>query len=328
MSQISQKHASLYIKASQYDIVGEYLLKAMGTILGSALTPPILDAWTAAYAQLADIMINMEKNMLQEARDWTDWRDFVIAKKVKEADTITSFYLEPRDKKPLPAFLPGQYVSIQTDVPDLHYLQSRQYSLSSAPNKEYYRITVKKDRGAPAVGEADAPTHPGYVSTILHDEKNVGDVLQVSFPRGDFHLDSKDSIVHPIVLVSAGVGLTPLVSMLEALTQSKQSLPISWIHGTRNSKVQAFGKDIQEFAKSLDQLRVKVFNAEDDGQSDYDFAGRVDPNKLDGEQDLYLNDGRTVYYVCGPESFMTDVRKFLLAQGVEDERIKLEVFGE
>jgi len=326
VSKISQKHASLYIQESQYDIVGEYLLKAMGTILGSALTPPILDAWTAAYKQLADIMIKMEKDMLGEAGDWTGWRDFEIAKKVKEAQYITSFYLKPKDKKALPRFLPGQYVSVQTDVPDLHYLQSRQYSMSSAPNKDYYRITVKKEE-APNVGEAVAPTHPGYISTVLHDRKEVGDVLQVSFPRGDFCLDASKTIDYPVVLISAGVGLTPLVSILETLAEKKHTAPVSWIHGTRNSKLQAFGDHVRDLQEDLSNLRIRLFNHEDDKQTSYDFVGRVNLDKLDPEKELHLSNGRTEYRVCGPGSFMTDVKQTLIGMGVEEGKVKIEVFG-
>lgn len=299
----------------------------MGTILGSALTPPILDAWTAAYKQLADIMIKMEKDMLREAGDWAGWRDFVITKKVKEAQFITSFYLVPKDKKVLPKFLPGQYVSVQTDVPDLHYLQSRQYSLSSAPNKDYYRITVKKERGAPKIGEADAPTHPGYISTILHDRKEVGDVVQVSFPRGDFYLDPSKAVDYPVVLISAGVGVTPLVSILEALADKKHTAPISWIHGTRNSKLQAFGDHVRDLQQDTSNLRIRVFNQEDDKQTSYDFVGRVNLDKLDPDKDLHLSNSSTEYYVCGPGSFMTDVKKTLLNMGVEESRVKEEVFG-
>lgn len=212
VSKISQKHASLYIQPDQYDIVGTYLLRAMSTVLGAALTPAILDAWTAAYKQLADLMIGVEGDMLKEADGWTSWRDFVITDKVKEADEITSFYLKPKDGKPLPAYLPGQYISVQLEVPDLHYLQPRQYSLSSAPREDWYRISVKKESGV-QIGHPDAPAHPGYVSNVLHDRKQVGDVVEVSFPRGDFFLDTKRTLDFPIVLISAGVGVTPMVAI-------------------------------------------------------------------------------------------------------------------
>lgn len=141
---ICNKHTSLYIQPEQYDIVGKYLLETMGELLGDAFTPAIRDAWGAAYAQLAKIMIDREEQLYQASEGWRDWRDFKIQKKVPESDEITSFYLAPIDGGKLPTFLPGQYISVRTEVPELHYLQARQYSLSDAPGKDYYRISVKR----------------------------------------------------------------------------------------------------------------------------------------------------------------------------------------
>lgn len=141
---ICHKHASLYIRPEQYDIVGKHLLAAMGEILGFGLTPEILDAWTAAYGQLAAIMIGRERQLMDDAQGWTDWKEFVIKDKVQESSVITSFYLVPKDRKPLSPFKPGQYISIMTEVPHLSHRQARQYSLSDAPCVDYYRISVKR----------------------------------------------------------------------------------------------------------------------------------------------------------------------------------------
>ena len=144
---ISQKHASRYIQPDQYDIVGTYLLQAMGKVLQEALTQDIYDAWAAAYKELASVMIAREAQLLKDAGDWKDWRDFTISKKVKESDEITSFDPTPKDRKPLPTYLPGQYILVRIDVPALKYLQPRQYSLSEEHREDHYRISVKKDRG-------------------------------------------------------------------------------------------------------------------------------------------------------------------------------------
>jgi len=107
---ITNKHASLHVQPEQYVVVGKYLLTAMKEVLGDALTPELLEAWRAAYGQLADILIKKEDDLYKHTHDWTDWRDFRIKRKVKESEAITSFYLEPVDEnyKPLPQFLPGQ----------------------------------------------------------------------------------------------------------------------------------------------------------------------------------------------------------------------------
>lgn len=327
---VAQKHASLYVQPEQYDVVGKYLLAAMQQVLGAALTPEILDAWKAAYAQLADLMISREAKLYADADGWTDWRDMKIAWKVKESDEVTSFYLEPCDGKPLPPFLPGQYISVRTDIPELEYLQARQYSLSGAPQLGHYRISVKRDRGLYA-RRPDAPVQPGYLSNILHDHKEVGDTVQVSRPAGDFFLDVRDeSDPAPVVLLSAGVGLTPMMSILDTLHAKGDQRKVSWVHATRNSKVQAFAGRVREIAGKNGHAR-KVFHSRPGAGErmgeDYEFEGRMDLDKLSGTDDLMLHDGRARYYICGPEGFMADLERRLRDKGVPRERINMEVFG-
>jgi nitric oxide dioxygenase len=106
---IANKHASLLVRPEHYPIVGKYLLGGMAEVLGEALTPDILDAWAVAYGELADIFIGVEKKLYDQTHGWTDWRDFEIVKKVKENAEITSFYLAPVDRQPLPIFKPGKF---------------------------------------------------------------------------------------------------------------------------------------------------------------------------------------------------------------------------
>lgn len=300
----------------------------MGEVLGDALTQPIHDAWAAAYWQLANIMIGREKDILSSQGEWKDWRDFKIARKEKESEDITSFYLEPVDGKPLPTFKPGQYISVMTTVPKLEYLQSRQYSLSDAPRSEYYRISVKKDMGL-NTDKAGAKHEPGYISNILHEEKNVGDVLQVSHPCGDFFLDEASE--SPVVLMSAGVGITPMVSILNTLVAKKSQRKVSWIHGTRSTAVQAYGQHIKDVVTKNANVQAIVFNKtpteKDIKGQDYNHTGRLSIAALDKERDLYIQDKTAQYYICGPSSFMLDMEKGLKDLGVGEERIKLELFG-
>jgi len=294
--------------------VGKYLLKAMKDVLGDALTPAVHQAWGAAYKQLANIMIGREEHIYQECDDWTDWRSFVISEKVIESEEITSSSLRPQDGRPLPTFRPGQYVSIRTDVPALHYLQSRQYSLSDAPHADHYRISVKR----------------GYISSILHDKKQVGDRLQVSHPAGEFFLDVEHD-KRPLVLISAGVGSTPMLSMMKTLDEQEATQPISWIHATRNLKMQAFGEDVRSIAQHRPNMHPHVFmkypSDKDTEGKDYQFSGRMSLGRLDREGDLFLDKKDAEYFVCGPERFMTDMQKTLREYGVEEERIKVEFFA-
>ncbi|KAE8154819.1 globin-like protein [Aspergillus avenaceus] len=324
------KHASLYIQPDQYKIVGKFLLEAMGEVLGDALTPDILDAWATAYWQLANLMIGREADLYKQSEGWTDFRDFRIAKKVPESSEITSFYLEPVDGKPLPQFRPGQYISVQVFVPELKYPQARQYSLSDKPRSDYYRISVKREAGL-NTEDPNAISKPGYVSNILHANINEGDVIKVSHPYGDFYLSEAES-PNPIVLIAAGVGLTPLTSILNTILSSNAAdRKIHFIHGARSTAVRAFKNDVIALKAKYPNLHATYFTshptAEEKEGVDYDYAGRVDLSKLDASKDLFLDNKQTEYYICGPERFMTSMRKALHGASVNEDRIKLELFG-
>lgn len=331
VEKICQKHASLYVQPEHYKIVGEYLLRAMGDVLGAALTKDVLDAWEAAYWQLANIMIAKEGQIMDQAGGWTDWRDFRIAKKVKESDEITSFYLEPVDGNPLPSYKPGQYISVKTVVPKLNYMQPRQYSLSDKPDSNHYRISVKKEVGLPA-NESEAVAHPGYISNVLHDTKSEGDVISVSHPAGEFYHDPEADTDSPLVLLSAGVGSTPMISILSTALGRGSAQRINFIHGARNTSVQAFGDHIRSVANQHENVTATFFISTPDAQRDvqdvhYQHAGRVRLDVLDREKELFLSNSDTKYFICGPEAFMAAMEKQILELGVEPERIKMEVFG-
>ncbi|EYE90505.1 flavohemoprotein [Aspergillus ruber CBS 135680] len=328
---ICNKHASLYIQPEHYGIVGKFLLEAMGQVLGDALTPEILDAWAAAYWQLANLFIGRESDIYKQNEGWTQWREFKVAQKVPESAEITSFYLKPVDEKPLPRFRPGQYISIQVQVPQLEYPQARQYSLSDMPRDDYYRISVKKETGL-NTAKPEAKVNPGYVSNILHETVNEGDVVEVSHPCGDFFLTEQEPS-HPIVLVAAGVGLTPLTSMFNTLTSTPadSQRKIHFIHGARTTSVRAFKDQIKSRAEQLPNLRATFFtsspSADEKQGVDYDVKGRIDVSKMDANKDLFLDNAQTEFYICGPTTFMNDISNSLKARGVASERVHMELFG-
>lgn len=329
---ICNKHASLYIQPDDYKIVGKYLLEAMGQVLGTALTPAILEAWAAAYWQLANLFIGREDVIYKQSGGWTQWRDFRVTRKVPESDEITSFYLQPVDEKPLPWFHPGQYISVQVQVDHLKYPQARQYSLSDKPRSDYYRISVKKESGLNPADPA-ARANPGYVSNELHGSVSEGDVIKVSHPCGDFFLTEEGSASsHPVVLIAAGVGLTPLTSMLNTLTSDvADSRRIHFIHSARTTAVRAFKDQIKSKTQQHPNLHSTFFtsspSADEKQGVDYDFQGRIDLSKLDANKDLFLDAPDTQYYVCGPTAFMNDVASGLKAQGVAADRVHMEAFG-
>ncbi|KAH7319584.1 globin-like protein [Stachybotrys elegans] len=329
---IAMKHVSLFIRPEQYDIVGKHLVEAFGIVLGDALTPEIVDAWVAAYGQLANIFIQREKTLYAEMGDWQDWRKFEIVKKEAETDAITSFTLKPVDGKFIPSYLPGQYVSLQVPVRELNGLhQSRQFSLSEAPiaNMNHYRVTVKKEAMEDAsIEDLAAGKVPGLISNILHNRYNVGDVVELSPPHGDFFLDAKSlPETTPIVLLSAGVGATPVMSMLQTLLNANSSRPISWLHGARDSSNVCFKKDVQEAAAKHSNVRARFFvkTVEEADKADH-VEGRLDVARLDQEETLHLDDASTQYFICGPEKWMHQTKNFLLGKGVTAERTHLELF--
>ncbi|KAF2841858.1 flavohemoglobin [Patellaria atrata CBS 101060] len=312
---ICNKHASLDIQPAQYAIVGKYLLESMSTILGDAVTPEIHDAWAAAYWQLADIMIDAEAKLYGTAGKWKGWRDFRIARKVRESRDVTSFYLEPVDGEPLPSFHPGQYISVEMDVPALGYRQSRQYSLSDAPRREHFRISVKREDGVPDVQSPEAARHPAYVSNVLHDTKNEGDVVGVTHPFGEFFVDPTLETDAPLVLLGAGVGLTPLLSILNTLVERGTKRKISWIHTARNSEVRAFEQHVRGVGEKNDNVKTRI------------LEGHLDLDRLDKEEDLFVEDNKTEYFICGPLAFMEGMKEKLQSYGAGADRIHLERFG-
>lgn len=186
VSRIAHKHASLGITADQYPVVGENLLASIKEVLGDAISPPIVDAWAAAYQQLADILIDFEANLYKAAAatpgGWNGWRRFVVDEKIRESAEIISFHLRPLDQKALPSYKPGQFISVRMFVPELNVFQPRQYSLSDIPNGQFFRISVKK--------ESSTENRPaGQISNVLHEKLPIGSEIDVSFPYGDFFLD-------------------------------------------------------------------------------------------------------------------------------------------
>ncbi|KAH9886332.1 flavohemo protein [Xylariomycetidae sp. FL2044] len=329
VERIAHKHASLTVQPAQYQIVGKFLIEAVASVLGDACTPEIAEAWTAAYDALAHVFINREQQIYAAHRGWKDWRRFKIQHKERESAEITSFYLVPEDGAPLPPFLPGQYVSLRVSIPDMGCMQPRQYSLSDAPGGDCYRISVKKEAGK-LVGT------PGLVSNKLHDEYEEGDLVELTHPTGEFFVDAADRSTAPIVLISAGVGVTPMMSILNSLTKGHDSGPpgprrISWIHGAHSSESRAFAGHLRKASEKNANIRCTIFLTETkEGEVegvDYHFRGRVSLPKLDPEMSLFLGTRGTQYYVCGPSAFMADVRQFLLDAGVGPDGIHLEVFG-
>jgi nitric oxide dioxygenase len=321
LKNIANKHVSLGVRPDQYPIVGEHLLAAIKAVLGDAATDDIMSAWAHAYGNLADILMGMESDLREESGEkpggWVGWRDFIVRAKQPESDVITSFLLEPANGKPVMNFEPGQYISVAVQVPRLGLQQIRQYSLSDAPNGRSYRISVKREGGAD-------PEQAGYVSTLLHDQVQVGDTIKVAAPHGTFYVDVNATT--PVVLISGGVGLTPMVSMLNRVLQSP-GRDMVFVHGARNSAVHAMKDHLRQTAQQHPHFKTIIFYNEplpgDQQGKDYDYPGLVDIGLI--AQTILLPNAD--YYICGPLPFMRMQHDALLAKGIKEPRIHYEVFG-
>lgn len=263
-------------------------------MLGDAVTPEVAEAWSAAYYALADIFINTEKQLYSSWGEWTDWRRFKIQKKVAESSEISSFYLAPENGKPLPPFQPGQYTSLRIFIPEIGYTQPRQYSMSDAPSSNCYRISVKKEAGKQTGIK-------GLISNLLHDKFNEGDFVEITHPTGPFAIDPDGQSKTPVVLISAGVGITPMVSILNSFVAAGSSRPVSWLHGAHSTEVQAFDSHIKSVAAAHPNIQTTVFKtavkeSEVEGV-DYHFVGRMDLRKVDQVRHLFLDNVSTNYYV-------------------------------
>ncbi|KVP18503.1 dihydropteridine reductase [Burkholderia multivorans] len=320
LKNIANKHASLGVRPEHYPIVGEHLLGAIKETLGDAATDEIVSAWALAYGNLADLLAGMESGLYEQAATrvggWTGWRSFIVRDKRPESSVITSFVLEPADGQPVANFEPGQYVSVAVDVPTLGLQQIRQYSLSDMPNGRTYRISVKREGGG--------PYPPGYVSCLLHDHVNVGDEVRLAAPYGCFHIDVDAST--PIVLISGGVGLTPMISMLKRAIQDPKR-QVVFVHGARNSGVHAMRDRLRETARTHTNFSLIVFYDDPLPQDlpgrDYDHAGLVDVNAI--KDAILLPDAD--YYICGPVPFMRLQHDALKQLDIPEARIHYEVFG-
>jgi nitric oxide dioxygenase len=322
VKQIAHKHRSLGVKPEQYPIVGEHLLGAIKEVLGDAATDDILAAWAEAYGVIASAFIGIESDMYTNSAlqpgGWTDFRPFIIAHKDRESDVITSFYLTPQDQGPLASFEPGQYVSMRVQIPGETYTQIRQYSLSHAPGQPFYRISVKREDTNPAVPE-------GKISVYLHNQVQEGDVVWLSAPAGDFTLDLADT--RPITLLSGGVGLTPMVSMLHFLVTTQPNRKVTFIHAAQNGQHHALRQEIEKLAKEHPQVTLAWCYAQptaiDASEKVYHKEGYLD---LPWIQSLVPTvDGS--FYFCGPLPFMKTVNQALIAWGVPESDRHYEFFG-
>ncbi|WP_326616070.1 globin domain-containing protein [Streptomyces decoyicus] len=354
LTRIAHKHASLGVRADQYPIVREHLFAAIAEVLGAAVTDEVVRAWDEVYWLMAHALIAIEKRLSAEAGVAEDgvWRPYRVAARVQETDEVATFLLRPADGAPVPPARPGQYVSVQVQLPD-GARQIRQYSLSGQPDGGL-QISVKRVAAAGRPGApSDAPA--GEVSGYLHAHVHGGETLHVSPPFGDVVLDDGDG---PLLLASAGIGCTPMVGMLAHLAAAGSRRRIIAAHADRSPATHPFRTDLRRLTDKLTDATTELWYEEgvryeegiryadgiryEDGvrrkeavrhgeeRAEAETGGAADPVTVrTGRMDLtqiVVPAGSTAY-LCGPVPFMKAARAQLLASGVPASNIHYEVFG-
>lgn len=306
VAHIANKHVSVGIRAEHYPIVGKHLIASIKEVLGDAATPELIDAWTAAYMQLADVLIGAEKaiydkNAVAEG-GWTGWRFFKVAEKSKQTDNVTSFKLVPVDNGKMPEVKAGQYISVRVFVKGQDLIQPRQYTVVKA-DATSLTIAVKNV-------EAVEKSPAGMVSNTLHNDINEGDVVEVSFPVGEFNLPEGNG---ELCLLSAGIGITPLFAMLKEAVQKDPTRKISFVHVCKNKEAIPFREELALVVKE-GNVSFEVFETSEHGRPSEDFFKSLVSQGAD-------------YCICGPVPFMKLAASELVKNGVAENKIHAEKFG-
>ncbi|BDX04811.1 NO-inducible flavohemoprotein [Planctobacterium marinum] len=309
VERIAHKHTSFNVQPEMYQIVGHHLTETLRDLTGELFTAEVEEAWQAAYSFLAEMFIHREQQLytskLAEPGGWRNARTFIVQAIEQESELVKSFILVPEDNGPVISYQPGQYLGIKVKPPGYPHTEIRQYSLSDKPNGKCYRISVKRESG----------DIPGVVSNYLHDHVNKGDAIEVHPPAGDFYFLDRNT---PVVLISAGVGATPMQAMLEHLAHIHYQHQVYYLHACETPAQHSFSQ------------RTKTLISHNNWQSFTWYAQQSHADALQGMMNFDAVDvpyGLAHFYLCGPVGFMAFAKKQLLAQGVAQERIHYEVFG-
>lgn len=305
-------------------VVGAFTVQAVTLAAGSIYRGFAAREQSRLERQRLELLIQTARLQHQELAQvqlqWNGYRKFQIARKQQECDGVWSFVLEPHDRRPLPVFKPGQYLTFQLNCPGRDKPVVRCYSISDAPKPDHYRVTIKRE-GAPA----DKPNvPPGAASSFFCDVLQEGDIIDAKAPAGHFALDlAKDT---PVVLISAGVGVTPMLSMANAIAARGSKRECWFFFGARNGAEHIHRAEIDKL-RQLDNVQVHVCYSrpqpEDRKDTDYNHEGRVAVELFK----KLLPSNNYEYYLCGPGPFMKSITDDLRAWGVPDSVVFFEAFG-
>ena len=283
-------------------------------LLRALRIPALSPGWQASFRALLEEGSGSGNAGLVAASPppaWPGFRQLTVTAITPESDAVISIRLEDPTGAPLPVARPGQWLTLRVQPDPQQRSLLRNYSLSGPPDAGYYRITVKRE-------------HDGAASGYLHTRLRVGDQLDIAAPRGTFILDQTPA---PVLLISAGIGATPVLAMLQALVEAHSDRELWWLHSARNGRQHSFAAEARALLASLPNARSHVYYSRpgpnDHEGRDFDSAGRLSGSLL-----AELNPPSDAEaYVCGPPTFMDEISAGLSAIGVDASRIHTEPFG-
>ncbi|MET7769797.1 globin domain-containing protein [Nocardia sp. NPDC005366] len=311
LSRIGHKHASLGITADQYQVVHDNLFAAIVAVLGAdVVTEPVAEAWDRVYWLMANALIDLEKELYVEAgvEPGAVFRNVTVVSRVEDVPGVTVFTVESADSATaLPEFLPGQYISVGVRLPD-GARQLRQYSLVDAPGNGRLAFAVKR---VEALQERPA----GEVSSWLHANLGVGDTLEITLPFGDVTVDTDATT--PLVLISAGIGATPMIGILEYLAARAPHRQVLVVHADRSPQTHPLRARLLDLGARLPESTLEIWYEE---PTEGAHHGWIDLSVLDLPVDADI-------YLCGATEFLRAVRNQLSTAGIADHRVHVEEFS-
>jgi nitric oxide dioxygenase len=348
ISRLAQRHAAIHVTRDELDLVERHLVDAFSAALGDAWDAPTADGWRALWRRTRDDLVAAVEQMYAACGATPDeeWREAVVTERRTEAEDVVALTLVSADSEALPAYRPGQFASVQVTLPD-GARQIRQYSLRGGSD-EQWRVSARVLTGVPVLG-----LPPGEVSNHLLAHVGVGDVVSVSPPIGTLTIDELDDA--PLVFVSAGIGCTPVLGMLDHLARTDPSRPVTVLHFERTPERHAHRAELEALVAAMPHATLRVSYTQG-ALSALDAlgsvgtagsagrAGSASPSadaetaadrSLDGQGpyldpiDLGSVDLSRLHrvFLCGPVPFMAIARAALIEHGVPAERVHHFVFG-
>ncbi len=312
-----------YVATGAAGLLGLYILTLLiGSMRQQTRMSRHYEEQNALFRARAESLQKVRAEQIEKTQNtWSGFRKFEVARKVNEIQDCHSIYLKPHDGRPLPPFEPGQFLTFKFRVPDQANDVIRCYSLSDAPGRDYYRITVKKV--PPPRGKPEIP--PGVSSTYVNEILSEGDIIDVRAPGGGFYL--KREYKRPVVLIGGGVGITPVLSMLNYITEHEPDRETWFFLGAPNKPQHLMKEHLKRIAAENPNVRMNICYSDpgegDVAGEDYDHHARVSVELFK----KVLPSNNFEYYFCGPPPMMNSLDADLKAWGVPEADIHYEAFG-